>query len=68
MEEICSCVEIMQEIKEIKDMLRSLLNEGAKSKRKRKPSRYNIFIGECMKSGKTMKECALLYKEKKNNS
>jgi thiol-disulfide isomerase/thioredoxin len=32
------------------------------TKKKRKPSKYNIFIGECMRGGKDMKTCAAEYK------
>lgn len=40
---------------------------GVKSgKKKRKPSKYNLFIGSCMRGGgKTMKECAAEYKKQK---
>lgn len=31
----------------------------------RKPSAYNIHIGECMGKGKTMSECADEYRKKK---
>lgn len=35
-------------------------------KKKRKPSKYNIFIGNCMRGGGSdMKSCATEYKEKK---
>lgn len=36
------------------------------SKSKRKVSAYNKFIGECLKSGKTMEECIKLYRKRKN--
>jgi hypothetical protein len=32
------------------------------AKKKRKPSEYNIFMGECMRGGKDMKACAADYK------
>ena len=35
-------------------------------KKKRKPSAYNIFIGDCMRGGgKDMKACSVEYKAKK---
>lgn len=36
-------------------------------KKKRAPSAYNIFIGQCMGggSGKSLKECAVTYKQQK---
>lgn len=35
-------------------------------KKKRKPSKYNIFIGNCMRGGgKDMKTCAVDYKKEK---
>lgn len=35
-------------------------------KKKRKPSKYNIFIGNCMRGGGSdMKTCAVEYKKKK---
>lgn len=41
------------------------LGAGKKSggKSKRKPSKYNLFIKKHMKSGKTMKECAVMWKK-----
>ena len=34
--------------------------------KKRRPSKYNLFIGKCMKgTGKTMKQCASEYKAAK---
>ena len=32
---------------------------------KRAPSAYNIHVGECMKSGSTMKQCAASWKTKR---
>jgi hypothetical protein len=31
----------------------------------RKPSKYNEFIGKCMKSGKNMSDCAAEYRKSK---
>lgn len=42
-----------------------------KSKKKRSPSKYNLFIGKCASGeekggmGKTFKQCAVLWKEEK---
>jgi hypothetical protein len=37
-----------------------------KTKRKRQPSAYNIFIGNCMKQpGENMKTCSQKYKQHK---
>ena len=32
---------------------------------KRAPSKYNIFMGKCMRDGKNMKECAKEYRSEK---
>lgn len=45
---------------EIKD-----ISERQVKGRKRVPSEYNIFLGGCMKKGKTMKECVLDWKKLK---
>lgn len=40
---------------------------GNGTAKKRKPSEYNIFIGECMKEpGTDMKACVVKWNEKKN--
>ena len=59
----CSCDEIREMLAEIKALL---VSEIGSIRRKRKPSAYNIFIGQCMKEGKNMKECALEYKKLKS--
>jgi hypothetical protein len=33
------------------------------NKKKRKPSGYNLFIGDCMKKGDSMGECAAKWKQ-----
>jgi len=43
-------------------------SDAPTEKKKRKPSKYNIFIGDCMRGGGSdMKTCAIRYKEKKAN-
>jgi len=37
----------------------------AKNKKKRKPSEYNLFIGDCTSNGETMKVCAEKWKKQK---
>ena len=68
----CSC----ENIKEIvKDIVKELFDERlakitteVKTRKKRNPSQYNIFIGKCMKGGgKTLKTCAMEYKKQKGD-
>ena len=62
------CVNLRQDLQEIKDLLLEILAKeeaSGKTRKKRSPSKYNIFIGKCMKEGKGMKQCALEYKKKK---
>lgn len=66
----CSCDDIKKIVKEI---VTELFNERLvktvtemKTKKKRAPSQYNIFIGNCMKQdGKNMKTCAAEYRHQK---
>ncbi len=65
----CGCEDIKKIVKEI---VNEIFNERLvklttemKTKHKRKPSQYNIFIGECMKKGENMKNCATKYKQQK---
>lgn len=51
-------IEIFNEIADLKNKVDSL-----KNKPKRKPSKYNIFIGEKMKQGKSMVEAVELWKK-----
>ena len=63
----CDCEDIRKIVKEI---VTELFNERLvkltttmKQKKKRAPSQYNIFIGDCMKKqGKNMKTCAAEYR------
>jgi len=44
------------------------LKAETKTRKKREPSAYNMFIGKCMKGGgKTMKECTIIWKKKKES-
>ena len=38
-----------------------------KPKVKRTPSKYNIFMGKCMRGGNNMKECAKEYRRNKRD-
>jgi hypothetical protein len=61
------------ELSELTEMRKSAIAcvQSSKSstdepKKKRKPSKYNIFIGNCMRGGgSNMKTCAVEYKKKK---
>ena len=43
------------------------LNEprGKGGRKKRVPSKYNLFIGQCIKQNKSMKQCAAEYRRTK---
>lgn len=66
----CDCEDIRKIVKEI---VNEIFNERLvklttemKTRRKRAPSAYNIFIGTCMKqSGENMKTCSAKYKQQK---
>ncbi len=63
--EQCNLTEISKKLDEIIEML--MLLNTTKKRKKRKPSKYNIFIGSCMKEdGKDMKQCAKEYDKTKN--
>lgn len=73
----CSCEDIKEIVRDIvKEEVKKLFDEEvihlkteSKKRTKRAPSKYNLFIGDCMKGGgKTMKECTLLWKEKKKEA
>lgn len=49
-----------------KQFIKSPADVPVVKKKKRKPSKYNIFIGECMHGGKDMKTCAAEYKSHRN--
>lgn len=46
-------------------LLLELLIKQTKRKSKRKPTEWNLFAGEAIRDGKTVKEAAKLYKEQK---
>ena len=56
-------------IKEYEELVEQInickhVSSTSEKKVKRKPSKYNIFIGDCMRGGgKGMKECAADYRE-----
>jgi len=71
----CSCDMVQQivgeAVNEIRGMLESLratleTQQMSAKRSKRAPSEYNLFIGECMKGGGSMKDCALRYKSQKH--
>lgn len=66
--------EIIRRLKEMNETLEELKASASKSsgpagpRKKRQPSKYNRFIGKCMKgTGKTMKACAVEYKQAKSD-
>ena len=63
------CSDIKEDLQEIKELLVEILSKEKSSRgtrKKRAPSKYNLFIGKCMKEdGKDMKSCALEYKKNK---
>jgi len=72
-EACCSCEDIKgivrEIVKELFDEKLAKLTTQVKTRTKRAPSAYNIFIGKCMKGdGKTMKQCAVDYKKQKKEA
>lgn len=43
----------------------AMQEKQAKTKKERKPSLWQVFLGEQMRAGKTIQESAILWKEKK---
>jgi hypothetical protein len=39
--------------------------DSSRGRGKRAPSKYNIFVGSCMKQGKPLKQCAADWKQRK---
>jgi len=67
----CSCETIREIVKEeVKKLFDDeIIKLKTTSKKKRAPSKYNIFIGKCMKEdGKNMKVCAAEYRKEKGAS
>lgn len=67
----CSCEDmrtiVKEEVKKLFDD--EIIKLKTTSRKKRAPSKYNIFIGKCMKEdGKTMKICAAEYKKEKKEA
>ncbi len=66
----CSCSDLTQKLDMIIEEL-NIIKEGMATnnpkKKKRAPSKYNLYIGHCMKEGRGMKECAIEYKKEKEN-
>lgn len=48
------------------DTVKPSESKKSSKKKKRAPSKYNIFIGDCMRAGNDMKTCADKYKANKN--
>lgn len=46
-------------------VIQTKARKGKGEKGKRAPSAYNIFTGDCMKKGKSMKQCAVDWKKQK---
>lgn len=67
----CSCEDIKKIVKEIVKEEFDKAVEELKATRpsgrrvKRAPSKYNIFMGACVKEGGNFKTCAVKWKEKK---
>lgn len=62
--------EDIQEIKDVLEEVKSLIQEyleksSKKSTGKKGASTYNRFVGDCMKEGHSMKECASFWNEMK---
>jgi len=69
----CSCDQIKQIVKEVvKDAFQQKMTEvktEGKTRTKRKPSQYNIFMGNCIKKKEgNFKTCAAKYKEQKGKT
>jgi len=69
-EACCSCEDIKTIIKQVvKEEFNKAVTELKKTRpgrrAKRAPSKYNIFMGECVKEGGNFKTCAVKWKTKK---
>ena len=62
----CDLQPVLERLDKLELLINSLIENGVKQKKKRKPSAYNKFIGKCMKEGKDMKTCATEYKRSKS--
>lgn len=62
----CSCEAIKEIIKEeFAKAVKDLKATRPGKRVKRAPSKYNIFMGECVKEGGNFKTCAVKWKKKK---
>ncbi len=64
----CSCSELTEKLDMIIEELNIIeerMSSTKKTRKKRAPSIYNIFMGECLREGKTMKNCAGEYRKEK---
>ena len=66
----CSCPQLQLMLDELFERLAGVCRqahaEAPKTRKKRAPSAYNLFIGQCMKQpGKDMRTCAKEYKAQK---
>lgn len=64
----CSCQEIERMMQDFLADIQSMIGGKRGSGKKRAPSKYNLFIGSCMKEGNSMKECSTKWKEQKKQS
>ena len=71
-EACCSCEDVRKIVKEIvKEEFTKAVEElkatrpSGKQRVKRAPSKYNIFMGECVKEGGDFRSCAKDWKKKK---
>lgn len=65
----CSCEDIKKIVKEIVTEVFQQRMAEVKTKKKRAPSKYNLFVGTCMKQpGENMKTCAAKYKAQKKTA
>jgi len=62
----CDLQSVLERLDKLEILINSLIENGTKQRKKRKPSAYNQFIGQCMKQGKDMKTCATEYKRSKS--
>jgi len=62
----CNLQPVLERLDKLENLINSIIDSGiGQKKKKRKPSAYNQFIGQCMKQGKDMKTCATEYKRSK---
>ena len=68
----CSCENIKTIVKEIVkelfDERLAKITTEVKTRKKRNPSKYNIFMGTCVKEGGNFKTCAVKWNAKKKEA